>query len=723
MLSCGMAGGEKAGPRVQARTQRAARLQLLAEVGRKTTAILSRDELLRSAVATVRDTFNYFMVNIFLVEGDEVVVAACSLPQLQKAVNGVRLKVGQKGITGWVAAHGQPLNVPDVRVDTRYSYEYSEELQTRSEVAVPITLKGVVMGVLDAQSTDVGAFTDLDIFTLQSVADQLAVAIENARLYEELQRELAVRGRGEALLRSLHAAALALEAAASPDDVLVIARRELAGIGLTASVDLLDPAGAVTDPRPVPPSGPVEKNVETVEAFRRILGGEPSVFAPGSLVAPLRFEDRVMGFLTVRSADLAEEAVPALRVFASQVAAAWRKAQLVRDLEESLRQLKVTQEQLLQSQKMEAVGRLAGGVAHDFNNLLTAILGYAELVLGDVGDDHPARPGVGEILKATHRAADLTRQLLAFSRKQVLQPRILDLNVLIEDMHGMLHRLLGEDVKLERACGADPMLVRADATQLQQVIVNLAVNARDAMPAGGTLTIATARAAAGPGGTPVEPLPPGEYCVLSVRDTGTGMDETTRGRLYEPFFTTKPKGKGTGLGLSMVYGIVKQSNGYISCRSEPQRGTTFDIYLPVATGTVEPEDPPPQHMPRGGAETVLVVEDEDSVRELITRTLVSAGYTVHPARTGDDALRVLESQGASIGLLLTDLVLPGAVSGLDLARRVTAQGGPMRLLCVSGHPSQPISDAAGWLPAGSFLQKPFGPSDLLRRVRALLDGA
>jgi signal transduction histidine kinase len=723
MLSRGMAGSEKDGPRVHARTQRAARLQLLAEVGRKTTAILSRDELLRSAVAIVRDTFNYFMVNIFLVDGDEVVVAACSLPQLQKAVNGVRLKIGQKGITGWVAAHGRPLNVPDVRVDPRYSYEYGEELETRSEVAVPITLKGVVTGVLDAQSTDVGAFTDLDIFTLQLVADQLAVAIENARLYGELQRELAVRGRGEALLRSLHAAALALEAAAIPDDVLVIARRELAGIGLTASVDLLDPAGAVTDPWPVPLSGPVEESVEMVDAFRRIVGGERSVFAPGSLVAPLQFEDRVMGFLTVRSADLAEEAVPALRAFASQVAAAWRKAQLVRDLEESLRQLKVTQEQLLQSQKMEAVGRLAGGVAHDFNNLLTAILGYGELVLGDVGKDHPARSGVEEILKATHRAADLTRQLLAFSRKQVLQPRVLDLNVLIADMHGMLQRLLGEDVRLERVRGADPLLVRADATQLQQVIVNLAVNARDAMPAGGTLTIATARVAAGPRGASAESLPPGEYCVLTVRDTGTGMDETTRRRLYEPFFTTKPKGKGTGLGLSMVYGIVKQSSGTITCTSEPQRGTTFDIYLPVATGTVEPDDPPAQRAPRGGAETVLVVEDEDAVRELITRTLVSAGYTVRPAGTGDDALRILESEGASIGLLLTDLLLPGGVNGLELARRVMTRGGPTRLLCVSGHPSQPMPEATGWLPAGSFLQKPFSPSDLLRRVRAVLDGA
>jgi signal transduction histidine kinase len=352
--------------------------------GRKTTAILSREELLRSAVHIIRETFSYFMVNIFLVDGEELVLAARSMPRLQNAVGTRRLKIGREGITGWVAAHNQPLNIPDVRRDGRYACQYAEELGTRSELAVPITLQGVVTGVLDVESAQEGAFTDLDIFTPETVADQLTIAIENARLFGEL-------------------------------------RRELGKIGLSCALQLVDT--------------------------------EKDLFTSGSLVAPLCFEDRLLGFLSVRSAELAEEAVPALRVFANEIADAWRKAQLVRDLEESLRRLRHTQEQLLQSQKMEAVDRLAGGVAHDFNNQLTAILGYAESLLADLPLDDRRRAGLEQIVKAAHHAAGLTRQLLAFSRKQVLQPRVVDPNVLIEETLGMLRPLIGEDVRLETSYG------------------------------------------------------------------------------------------------------------------------------------------------------------------------------------------------------------------------------------------------------------------------------
>ena len=422
-----------------------------------------------------------------------------------------------------MAAHGQPLNVPDVRQDTRYSYEHEEELATRSELAVPITLQGVVTGVLDVQSSQAAAFTDLDIFTLQTVADQLAIAIENARLYEELRRELAVRERMETLLRSLH---------------LVDDARRLVTTAYTSGQAGLPDAQA-------DPVGTTAA-LETVDAFRRIAAGEPSIYAPGSLVAPLLFEDRLLGFLSVRSPDLAQEATPALRVFANEIAAAWRKAQLVRDLEESLRQLRHTQEQLLHSQKMEAVGRLAGGVAHDFNNQLTAILGYAEILLLDSPAEDSRRAAIEEIVKAARRAADLTRQLLAFSRKQVLEPRVVDLNGLIEEMRGMLRRLIGEDVQLETRYGQGPLRVRADPTQIQQVIVNLAVNSRDAMPSGGALAIATSSLQSGePVPEGFAGLPPGDYCLLSVTDNGTGMDRETLRRLYEPFFTTKELGKGT----------------------------------------------------------------------------------------------------------------------------------------------------------------------------------
>ena len=725
-----------------AEQQRATRLQLLAEVGRKTTAILSREQLLESAVRIIRETFSYFMVNIFLVDGQDIVLSACSMPELQMAIGKRRLAIGREGITGWVAAHNQPLNVPDVRQEKRFSFQYQRELATRSELAVPITLQGAVIGVLDVESERVGAFTDLDTFTLRTVADQLAIAIENARLYGELRRQLAVRQRMETLLHSLHAAGLAMEMAPSPDEVFVTVGRELGRIGFSCTLVLVDPAGSLVSTAydsGEPGRGQTAPGVplEEVAAYRRIAAGEPYVFTPGSLVAPLLFEDRLLGFLSVRSADLAEEAAPALKVFANEIAAAWRKAQLVRDLEESLRQLRLTQEQLLQSQKMEAVGRLAGGVAHDFNNQLTAILGYAEILLMDCPPVDSRRAGLEEIVKAARRAADLTRQLLAFSRKQVLQPRVVDLNGLIEDMRGMLRPLLGEDVRLETSFEPAPLRVRADPTQIQQVIVNLAVNSRDAMPSGGTIHLATSSLrveggqgvrplpAARPGGPPppeLAGLPAGQYCLLSVQDSGTGMDREVLSRLYEPFFTTKAQGKGTGLGLSTVYGIVTQSGGQIFCSSQPGEGTIFAICLPRDGSEEKSNGRSGPALPvAGGTETILVVEDEEAVRELVRRTLATAGYAVQTASTGAEGLRLLQSGCQAFRLVLTDLLLPGGVSGLDLAMWVLTAGLGPRLLCVSGYSEQLSAEAMSALPPGSFLQKPFSPSELLRRVRAVLD--
>jgi signal transduction histidine kinase len=698
---------------------REARLKLLAEVGRKTTAILSREELLRSAVQIIKETFDYFMVNIFLVDGEDLVVRACTMPELQKAVNKLRLKIGTQGITGWVAAHGRPQNVPDVRTDPRYSYYKEEELRTRAELAVPITLKGVVIGVLDVQSSQTAAFTDLDTFTLQTVADQLAVAIENARLVEELRKELAYRQGMETLLRSLHAAGLAMEKAPRPDAVFAIAGDQLARLGLSSRLSLAD-LGARTA-TPVGGGAPIP--LDGVDALCRIAAGEPAAFAPGSIVVPMLFEDRLLGFLEVGSPDLAEDAIPAFQVFANEIATAWRKAELVRDLEESLGHLRSTQEQLLQSQKMEAVGRLAGGVAHDFNNQLTAILGYAEIMLIDLPEGDQRRISVGEIVKAARRAAELIRQLLAFSRKQVLRLRIIDLKALVEDMRDLLSRLIGEHIQLQTSFTGGDLRVRADETQLQQVIVNLAVNARDAMPDGGTLTLETEPLFTGAAREGLPSLPAGEYCLLRVRDTGTGMDKETLRQLFEPFFTTKELGKGTGLGLSTAYGIVKQSGGHIYCESLPGQGATFTICLPrVLESPEKGATPDPTQRVRGGTETVLVVEDEDSVRELITRTLSAAGYVVHAASTAVEGLRLLEVDGLPARLLLTDLLLPGGMSGLELAKHVLASPrGDVRLLCVSGYAEQLATDAVATIPPGSFLQKPFSPAELCRKVREILD--
>ncbi len=477
--------------------ERALRLQLIADVGRRTTAILSLPELLRSSVHIIQEKFRYFMVNIFLVDGEKIVLRAASMPEFKDRIDSLRMRIGSEGINGWVAQSGEPLNVPDVRRDARYRFELPIELRIRSELSVPIVFKGAVIGVLDVQSEVEAAFNELDVFTLQTVADQLAVAIENARLYEELQRELAVRRRTERLLRALHVAGLAMEKASSPEEIFVTVAEELGKVGLLCAVHL-----ATADRRHVslahsslPPASGESRSVSTPleenKVFKAILAGAHAVFEPGGIVAPLLFEDRLLGFLTVLSTEIGIDDIPTVQVFANEIAAAWRKAQLVGELRRSLQDLERTQEQLGQSQKMEAVGRLAGGVAHDFNNQLTAIMGYADILLGSLDSGDARRLEVAEIIRAAGRAAELTRQLLAFSRRQVLRPRIVDLNDLVREMRGMLQRLIGENISLVTPLADGMLRVRADPAQLERVVMNLAVNARDAMPDGGTLTIAT----------------------------------------------------------------------------------------------------------------------------------------------------------------------------------------------------------------------------------------
>jgi PAS domain S-box-containing protein len=380
------------------------------------------------------------------------------------------------------------------------------------------------------------------------------------------------------------------------------------------------------------------------------------------------------------------------------------------------------EQQLRQAQKMEAVGRLAGGVAHDFNNILTAITGHAELLLEDLGHHDPRRVDVDEIRRSAERAAGLTRQLLAFSRQQVLQPKVVDLNALVLDMDKLLRRLIGEDVEL--ATVLDPALgpVTADPGQLEQVIVNLAVNARDAMPQGGKLTLETRNIDLDESYTLEHSLvKPGPYVQLTVSDSGIGMDEETQAHAFEPFFTTKPRGQGTGLGLAMVYGTVKQSGGFIWVYSEPGHGATFKIYLPRVDAPVESTAPPaPVERPPRGSETVLLAEDEPAVRAIAQQALERQGYTVLAAPSGADALALAAQHGATIHLLLTDVVMPG-MSGRDLADRLTAQRPGIRVLYISGYTDNAIVRHGMLEPGLAYLQKPFRPDALVRKVREVLD--
>ena len=379
--------------------------------------------------------------------------------------------------------------------------------------------------------------------------------------------------------------------------------------------------------------------------------------------------------------------------------------------------------QLLQAQKMEAVGRLAGGVAHDFNNVLTAIFGYVGLLLYGLPTLSPLRPDLEEIRKAAERAAELTRQLLAFSRKQVLEMRVLDLNELVTDMDRLLRRLLGEDVDV--ATKLDPTLgaVRADAGQLEQVVVNLAVNSRDAMPEGGRLMIETRNAELDESYAREHvPLQPGSYVMLALTDTGTGMSAETMSHMFEPFFTTKETGKGTGLGLATVYGIVKQSGGYVWCYSELGHGTTFKVYLPRVDAPVDRLPLRVGARPTRGSETVLVVEDEAGLRALIRRVLEQHGYTVLEASTADGASLLARDHAGPIHLLLADVVLPGA-SSRALADALVVQRADLKVLFMSGYTEDAIVHR-GVLPSNSpFINKPFSADALVAKVREVLDGA
>ena len=380
------------------------------------------------------------------------------------------------------------------------------------------------------------------------------------------------------------------------------------------------------------------------------------------------------------------------------------------------------EEQLRQSQKMEAVGRLAGGVAHDFNNLLTVIKGYSELMVDELPAKDPMREEVEEIRKAADRAASLTRQLLAFSRQQVMAPKVLDLNTVVENMDKLLRRLLGEDVELHTVLDRHLGAVKADPGQIEQVLMNLAVNARDAMPRGGKLTIETRNASldelyAREHAT----VKAGNYALVAVSDTGIGMDPLTCTKVFEPFFTTKEQGKGTGLGLSTVYGIIKQSGGYIWVYSELGIGTTFKVYLPLVDAQMElAPAAPPQVSPYRGTETILLVEDEDGVRALVRQLLQRHGYTVLPAAHGGEALLLCERHPAKIDLLLTDVVL-SQMSGTELAKRLAGVRPEMRVLYISGYTDEAIVQHGILEPGTNFLQKPFTNEALIAKVRQLLD--
>jgi len=600
-----------------------------------------------------------------------------------------------KGLTEYVLRTGQPLLVtPEVQA----------ELENRGEVeligapsidwvGVPLRIGDRTIGVLVAQTYAPGVrYGETEKHILQFVSTQVAMAIERKRTEEQLHDS-------ERKYRLLFAT--------NPEPMFVYDFTTLRILAVNdAAIARYGYSGPEFLERTI-------RDIRSPEEQARLddeLDNRPDEGAVRTGVRHRAKDGKVF------EVDLV----------ARPIEFAGRRARLV--LAHDVTAQRHLEEQLRQSQKMEAVGQLAGGIAHDFNNLLTAILGSTQLLLHNMPPEDPRREDAEEIKLAGHRAAELTRQLLAFSRRQVLAPKVLDLNAVVANMERMLRRLLGEDIELVTSLDATAGAVNADPGQLEQVLLNLAVNARDAMPppAGGRLSIETARFTLHQ--EHVERrhrLPPGDYACLVVGDTGVGMDEATQAHLFEPFFTTKEVGKGTGLGLATVYGIVKQSGGYIWVYSERGRGTTVKVYLPRVPGVAEAPPLAPAPAPsevRGGHETVLLVEDAAPVRALARRSLEAHGYHVIDASDGPSALELSARHGAPIDLLVTDVVMPG-MSGRELAERLAPVRPGMKVLYTSGYTDDAMV-RQGVLNAGvAFLQKPFVPDSLARKVRDVLDGS
>ena len=603
-------------------------------------------------------------------------------------------KKAGRGLTEYVLRTGQPL-LADERIHRDLERRGEAELIGAPSIqwlGVPLKIGAKTIGVLAVQTYTQGVrYGSAEEQVLAFVSAQVAMAVERKRADETLRAQ-------QRVLRQVIDANPNLIFVKDWDGKFTLVNQAVADIYGSTVDDLIGKGDADVNPN----RGEVERFLRD---DRDVMSSLQSKLIPEEPVTDAR-RGVTRWFQTVK--------VP--------LVSADGTSRHVLGVATEITQRKALETQLGQSQKMEAIGRLAGGLAHDFNNLLTAILGSTDLLLEMLGSEHPGREDVDVVREAALRAAELTRQLLAFSRQQVLTPRVLDLNALVADVEKILRRLIGEDIELQTALAPALSAVRADPSQLEQVVMNLAVNARDAMPHGGKLTIETANVeldAAYAREHP--PVAPGCYLLLAVSDTGTGMDAKTKSRLFEPFFTTKERGKGTGLGLSTVYGIVKQSGGYIWVYSEPGHGTTFKIYLPRVEAKVETAAPAPGPAGSlGGSETVLVVEDHGEVRRLTQKVLESRGYTVLVSANGPEALRVAAQHAGPIHLLVTDVVMPG-MSGRELGLLLAPRRPEMRVLHLSGYPDESIVHHGVLEPGLAFLQKPFTPEGLARKVREVLD--
>ena len=597
-----------------------------------------------------------------------------------------------RGLTEYVLRTGEPLLATPEVFEKLVSQKEVELIGSPSVdwLGVPLRSGDRAFGVLVVQSyCEELRYRERDLEILTFVSQQLARAIEHKRNEEALRIS-------EARYKSLVQSAVYGIYRSSVNGKFLDVNPALIGmLGYDTAEELL-----ALDPTRDVFVNPTEQArlMQDFQQNRRLDSSEVHWKRKEGKTITVRLSGRVV--TTDRSAE------PVLEIIAEDVT-----------------ERRALEEQFRQAQKMEAVGRLAGGVAHDFNNLLMVISGYTEVLLDQVKADASMQSKVIAIQQAADRATTLTRQLLAFSRKQLLELKVVDVNAIVSDMERLLRPLIGENVELSTRLMPGVGHTRADAGQLEQVVMNLVVNAKDAMPKGGKIVIQTSEARLEESaGREHGLIIPGTYVLLSVGDNGAGMDRETQSRVFEPFFTTKEKGKGTGLGLSTVYGIVKQSGGYIFADSILGRGTTFRIYLPRVEDPAESASANHQaHVAGGGSETVLLVEDEESVRQLVHETLQARGYRVIEAENGEAGLRVAAEHTGTIDLMITDVVMPG-MNGRELAKRLAASRPQIKVLYLSGYTEEAIIQEGGMEPGTAFLQKPFTLQVLSRKVREVLRG-
>ena len=672
-------------------------LKALNELSKAVSTTLSFNQAASAALSGVIKAVHPDIAFLFLREDDRLVLKELLPPAARTLMSIIpEHRVGEC-MCGLAVREGRPLYSYNIYTDSRCTWDECKKAGFMSFAALPLKYGGKIIGVIGLASKTKRKFQIQHDF-LETLASQVSTALSIARLLDAVQQQLAELKRLTAILESTPD----FVSMATTDQKLTYLNRAGRKMAGWEEGELLE-GKSITD-------------MHSASVFQRIIqDGLPTAIATGHWEGETSILHRLGHEVPVSQVILAHRSPEGTVEYFSTI---------IRDISERKRaeaeRVKL-HEQLLQARKMESMGRLAGGVAHDFNNMLQAIIGNTALILEELPTDHPIRTDLEEIEKSAYRSSELTKRLLAFARKQPIAPKVIDLNHTVAGMLRMLQRLIGEDVQLAWLPGPNLWPVKVDPNQVDQILANLCVNARDAIEGGGVITIETENVTLDDTYVSMhQDCLPGDYVMLSVSDTGIGMSEEIKSHLFEPFFTTKDLGKGTGLGLATVFGSVKQNRGLINVYSEPGKGTTFKIYLPREMSALPEDMVIGQKHVSGGSETILLVEDEEQILQLGKKMMENFGYRVHTARSPMDALKIVEQFTEPIDLLITDVVMPG-MNGKELHKELKARYPHLKCLFMSGYTGEVII-RQGILEQGvHFLQKPFTHISLAIKVREMLD--